>query len=184
MDSARSNRAGFFLLCRFALLVRPVTLLTRNSLYTGSSPEPQKTGRRAMTFQILDIDHVVIRTADLDVMTRFYRDVLGCTLEREQLDIGLIQLRAGRSLIDLLQVGGKIDRPESGAPGAGRNMDHVCLRVEPFDAGALRTWFAARDVRIGEEAQRYGADGYGPSLYLFDPEGNMVELKGPPAGKP
>jgi glyoxylase I family protein len=63
-------------------------------------------------------------------------------------------------------------------------MDHVCLRVEPFDAGALRTWFAARDVRIGEEAQRYGADGYGPSLYLFDPEGNMVELKGPPAGKP
>ncbi|ALP61500.1 VOC family protein [Paraburkholderia caribensis] len=137
-----------------------------------------------MKFQILDIDHVVIRAADLDAMTRFYREVLGCTVDREQRDIGLIQLRAGRSLIDLLQVGGKIDRPESGAPGAGRNMDHVCLRVEPFDADALKTWFAAHDVRIGEEAQRYGADGYGPSLYLFDPEGNMVELKGPPVDNP
>ncbi|MEM5364999.1 VOC family protein [Paraburkholderia azotifigens] len=133
-----------------------------------------------MNFQILHIDHVVIRAANLDVMTRFYRDVLGCALEKEQLDLGLIQLRAGRALIDLLQVGGRIDRPESGEPGAGRNMDHVCLRVEPFDADALKTWFAARDVRLGEQALRYGADGYGPSLYLFDPEGNMVELKGPP----
>ena len=134
-----------------------------------------------MNFQILDIDHVVIRAANLDVMTRFYRGVLGCMLEKEQLELGLIQLRAGRALIDLLQVGGSIDRPESGVPGAGRNMDHLCLRVEPFDADGLKTWFAGHDVRIGEPATRYGADGYGPSLYLFDPEGNMVELKGPPA---
>jgi glyoxylase I family protein len=137
-------------------------------------------GRHAMNFQILDIDHVVIRAANLDAMTRFYCDVLGCKLEKEQLDLGLIQLRAGRALIDLLQVGGRIDRPESGEPGTGRNMDHLCLRVEPFDAEALKTSLAARDVRIGEQATRYGADGYGPSLYLFDPEGNMVELKGPP----
>ncbi|MEM5437939.1 VOC family protein [Paraburkholderia diazotrophica] len=133
-----------------------------------------------MKFQILDIDHVVIRAANLDEMTRFYREVLGCALEKEQRDLGLIQLRAGRSLIDLLQVGGTIDRPESGVPGAGRNMDHVCLRVEPFDADALKAWLTGQGVRIGEQATRYGADGYGPSLYLFDPEGNMVELKGPP----
>ncbi|SEK11713.1 VOC family protein [Paraburkholderia diazotrophica] len=133
-----------------------------------------------MKFQILDIDHVVIRAANLEAMTRFYREVLGCALEKEQRDLGLIQLRAGRSLIDLLQVGGKIDRPESGVPGVGRNMDHVCLRVEPFDADALKTWLIEQGVRIGEQATRYGADGYGPSLYLFDPEGNMVELKGPP----
>jgi glyoxylase I family protein len=133
-----------------------------------------------MKFQILDIDHVVIRARNLDEMTRFYRDVIGCTLEKEQLDLGLIQLRAGRALIDLLQVGGKIDRTESGPPGAGRNMDHLCLRVEPFDADALKASLLALDVRIGEQATRYGADGYGPSLYLFDPEGNMVELKGPP----
>ncbi|MPW20182.1 VOC family protein [Paraburkholderia sp. CNPSo 3157] len=133
-----------------------------------------------MKFQIIDIDHVVIRAANLEAMTGFYREVLGCALEKEQRDLGLIQLRAGRSLIDLLQVGGKIDRPESGVPGVGRNMDHVCLRVEPFDADALKVWLTGRGVRIGEQATRYGADGYGPSLYLFDPEGNMVELKGPP----
>ncbi|MEX3930213.1 VOC family protein [Paraburkholderia phymatum] len=133
-----------------------------------------------MKFQILDIDHVVIRAANLEAMTRFYREVLGCALEKEQRDLGLIQLRAGRSLIDLLQVGGRIDRPESGVPGVGRNMDHLCLRVEPFDADALKVWLTDQNVQIGEQATRYGADGYGPSLYLFDPEGNMVELKGPP----
>ncbi|MEI5999112.1 VOC family protein [Paraburkholderia bengalensis] len=133
-----------------------------------------------MNFQILDIDHVVIRALNVDAMTRFYCDVLGCTLEKAQLDLGLIQLRAGRALIDLLQVGGPIDRPESGTPGRGCNMDHVCLRVEPFDADALKAWLTERGARLGEQATRYGADGYGPSLYLFDPEGNMIELKGPP----
>jgi glyoxylase I family protein len=109
-----------------------------------------------MKIHIREIDHVVIRVADLESITRFYCDVLGCSVEKEQRDIGLIQLRAGRSLIDLLKVGAKIDRPENGTPGEGRNMDHLCVR--------------------------YGADGFGPSLYLFDPEGNMVELKGPPEG--
>ncbi|TDN68098.1 VOC family protein [Paraburkholderia sp. BL10I2N1] len=133
-----------------------------------------------MKFHIREIDHVVIRTTDLDAMTRFYRDVLGCSVEKEQADLGLTQLRAGRSLIDLLKVGGKIDRPESGAPGAGRNMDHLCLRIEPFDTDALKAHLIVHGARPGEPALRYGADGYGPSLYLFDPEGNMVELKGPP----
>ena len=136
-----------------------------------------------MKFQILDLDHVVIRATDVDAMTRFYRDVLGCALEKEQRDLGLIQLRVGRSLIDLLQVGGKIDRPENGVPGEGRNMDHLCLRIEPFDADALKAWLTECGVRLGEQGTRYGADGYGPSLYLFDPEGNMVELKGPPESK-
>lgn len=136
-----------------------------------------------MKFQILDLDHVVIRATDVDAMTRFYRDVLGCALEKEQRDLGLIQLRVGRSLIDLLQVGGKIDRPENGVPGEGRNMDHLCLRIEPFDADTLKAWLTERGVRLGEQGTRYGADGYGPSLYLFDPEGNVVELKGPPESK-
>ena len=136
-----------------------------------------------MKFQILDLDHVVIRATDVGAMTRFYRDVLGCALEKEQRDLGLIQLRVGRSLIDLLQVGGKIDRRENGVPGEGRNMDHLCLRIEPFDADTLKAWLTERGVRLGEQGPRYGADGYGPSLYLFDPEGNMVELKGPPESK-
>ena len=133
-----------------------------------------------MKFHIREIDHVVIRVAQLEAMTRFYCDVLGCGLEKEQLDLGLIQLRAGRSLIDLLQVGATIDRADSGMAGAGRNMDHLCLRVEPFDEAALEAHLVEHGARVGEKAVRYGADGYGPSLYLFDPEGNMVELKGPP----
>ena len=135
-----------------------------------------------MKIHIREIDHVVIRVADLESITRFYCDVLGCSVEKEQRDIGLIQLRAGRSLIDLLKVGAKIDRPESGTPGEGRNMDHLCLRVEGFDGEALKAHLQERGVRIGELGVRYGADGFGPSLYLFDPEGNMVELKGPPEG--
>ncbi|MDR6410801.1 VOC family protein [Paraburkholderia sp. 22099] len=133
-----------------------------------------------MKIHIREIDHIVIRASDVEKMTRFYCDVLGCSVEKEQRDLGLTQLRAGRSLIDLLQVGAKLDRAENGAPGAGRNMDHVCLRVEPFDAEALKAHLTGHGARLGEHARRYGADGFGPSLYLFDPEGNMVELKGPP----
>ncbi|MDE1181360.1 VOC family protein [Paraburkholderia sp.] len=133
-----------------------------------------------MKILIREIDHVVIRTIDVDTLTRFYCDVLSCTVEKEQRDLGLIQLRAGRSLIDLLQVGGKLDRAESGPPGAGRNMDHLCLRIDGFDRDALAAHLRANGVRIGETAERYGADGYGPSLYLFDPEDNMIELKGDP----
>jgi glyoxylase I family protein len=133
-----------------------------------------------MKIHIREIDHVVIRVTDLDTITRFYCDVLGCSLEKHQRDLGLVQLRAGRSLIDLLEVGAKIDRPDSGTPGAGRNMDHLCLRVEGFDGEALKAHLRERGVQIGELGVRYGADGFGPSLYLFDPEGNMVELKGSP----
>jgi glyoxylase I family protein len=112
-------------------------------------------------------------------MTRFYCEVLGCRVEREERELGLVQLRAGRSLVDLITVGGPLDRHAEG--GTGRNMDHLCLRVEPFDGEALRAWLAQAGARPGEVVARYGAEGLGPSLYLFDPEGNMVELKGPPA---
>lgn len=134
-----------------------------------------------MRIPIREIDHVVIRAADPAALARFYCDVIGCTFEREQRDIGLVQLRAGRSLIDVIPAGGKLDR-DAGAPpaGAGGNMDHLCLRVEPFDAAALEAHLAAHGAHPGEVAERYGAEGLGPSLYCFDPEGNMVELKGPP----
>lgn len=129
---------------------------------------------------IREIDHVVIRAADPAAMTRFYCEALGCTVEKAQAELGLTQLRAGRSMIDLLAVGSSIDRADSGTPGNGRNMDHVCLRVEHYDAERLIEHLTAHGARLGDEGRRYGADGYGQSLYLFDPEGNMVELKGPP----
>jgi len=128
------------------------------------------------------LDHLVLRVVDLDAMTRFYVDVLGCSVERRQDEIGLVQLRAGRSLIDLVPVDGKLGRMGGAAPGAqGRNLDHFCLRVEPFDADAIRAHLAAHGVAAGRTESRYGAGGEGPSIYLSDPEANVVELKGPPA---
>ena len=132
-------------------------------------------------FQLQQIDHVVLRVLDGDAIEAFYRDVLGCSVERRQDEIGLVQLRAGSSLIDLVAVDGKLGRMGGAAPGVeGRNMDHLCLRVDPFDRDAILAHLQRHGVRVGEFGSRYGAEGEGPSQYLFDPEGNLVELKGPP----
>ncbi|QQP96249.1 VOC family protein [Lysobacter enzymogenes] len=132
-------------------------------------------------FRLLQLDHVVLRVRDPAAMVAFYCEVLGCSVERRQDEIGLIQLRAGDSLIDLVDVEGKIGRLGGAAPGEqGRNMDHLCLRAEPFDRDAIAAHLAAHGARVGDFGSRYGAEGEGPSQYLFDPEGNMVELKGPP----
>lgn len=121
-------------------------------------------------FHITGIDHVVVRTADQAQSLRFYRDVLGLTVEREQPELGLIQLRAGRSLIDLV--------PGTRADPQRPNIDHFALGVHPFDEGALRAHLAASGVAVLESGLRYGAGGEGPSLYISDPDGNRIELKG------
>ncbi len=128
-----------------------------------------------MNFAIQGLDHVVLRVADVERALRFYCEVLGCREERRLESIGLVQLRAGAALIDLVPVEGT---PETGAG----NMDHFCLRIEPFDEADLRAHLAGHGVEVGEVARRYGAEGHGPSLYLQDPDGNTVELKGPPDG--
>lgn len=131
--------------------------------------------------QIREIDHVVLRVSDLQAMLKFYCEVLGCTIEREQIEIGLIQLRAGRSLIDLVPVDGRLGRAGGAAPGReGRNMDHLCLRIDPFDAAAINAHLQQHGIESEEVASRYGAEGEGPSIYVADPEGNTVELKGGP----
>jgi catechol 2,3-dioxygenase-like lactoylglutathione lyase family enzyme len=135
-----------------------------------------------MTFTILGLDHVVLRASDMAGLERFYCDVLGCTVERREEDFGLVQLRAGRTLVDLLDVARPAGRAGGPPPGKDRhNMDHFCLRIEPFDWPALRAYFAARGIPASEVLQRYGADGEGPSIYITDPAGNSVELKGPPS---
>ena len=131
---------------------------------------------------IRDIDHLVLRVVELDKMLAFYCGALGCTIERRQDEIGLVQLRAGRSLIDLVPVDGKLGRAGGAAPGPeGRNLDHFCLRIEPFDESVIRSHLREHGVSTGKLESRYGAEGDGPSMYLNDPEGNVVELKGPPA---
>ncbi|HEY0062290.1 MAG TPA: VOC family protein [Telluria sp.] len=132
--------------------------------------------------RIRDIDHVVLRVVNLDAMLAFYCDVLGCTIERRQDTIGLVQLRAGTCLVDLVPVDGELGKAGGAPPGAeGRNMDHLCFRVEPYDEGAIRQQLDRAGVIAGPQASRYGAEGEGPSIYLQDPEGNTIELKGPPA---
>ncbi len=130
---------------------------------------------------IRDIDHVVLRVVRLDAMLDFYVQALGCRIERRRDDIGLIQLRAGSSMIDLVPVDQPIGRAGGAAPAKhGHNMDHFCLRVDPFDAPAIRDHLARHGYQAGPVEPRFGADGEGPSMYLTDPDGNVVELKGPP----
>lgn len=126
-----------------------------------------------MTFSIKHLDHVVVCVADLDRAIAFYCGALGCTEERRVDAINLVQLRAGASLIDLMPV-------DAEAQGTARNVDHFALRIEPFDEAALRAHLASHGIEAGEVASRYGAEGQGPSMYIQDPDGNTVELKGPP----
>lgn len=133
-------------------------------------------------FKILGLDHLVLRVRNLDTMLGFYCGALGCTVERRQDQIGLVQLRAGAALIDLVPVDSPLGRAGGAAPGRqARNLDHFCLRIAPFDEHQIRQQLAAHGVSAGPVESRFGAEGAGPSIYLDDPEGNVVELKGPPA---
>lgn len=126
------------------------------------------------------IDHIVFRVVDLDRMARFYVDVLGARFEKHQEAVGLYQLRVGTALIDLVPIDGKLGRMGGAAPVAeGRNVDHVCFRVLPWNGEAILAELKSHGIE-GEIVSRYGAEGDGPSIYLADPEGNTVELKGPP----
>ena len=135
--------------------------------------------KQANPINITHIDHLVIRVNDLENMIAFYRDVLGCKLERGPGEGGLAQLRAGHSLIDLVDASGPLgqqggEQPDHAAP----NMDHVCFQLQPWDADAIKEHLEQHGIEAGNVAQRYGATGVGPSMYLRDPEGNTVELKG------
>ena len=130
--------------------------------------------------QIKHLDHLVLRVADLQATMRFYIDVLGCSVEKIQEALGLYQLRAGTALIDLVPIDGELGRRGGAAPGKdARNLDHFCLRIDPFDADAILAHLKQHGIETGPVESRYGAEGQGPSIYAVDPEGNTVELKGP-----
>jgi catechol 2,3-dioxygenase-like lactoylglutathione lyase family enzyme len=132
--------------------------------------------------RIRGLDHVVLRVQNMEQMIEFYCDVLGCTVERKSSpEFGLVQLRAGNSLIDIVSIDGTIGRSGGSAPGKeGRNMDHFCVRVEGFEEDVIRAHLSRFGVRGSDLEIRYGAEGNGPSIYVQDPEGNTVELKGAP----
>jgi glyoxylase I family protein len=122
-----------------------------------------------MTFHVERIDHVVLRVRDLAAMVRFYEQALGFKVERTLERLKLVQMRAGVSMLDLV---------EGERPSAGGNMDHLCFRIEPFDHAAIAARLSRLGVAVGETVERYGAEGSGPSVYFSDPEGNQIELKG------
>lgn len=136
----------------------------------------------AAPFTLRGLDHIVLRVKALEPMLRFYTDVLGGTLERRQDELGLYQVRTGATLIDLVPLDGKLGRAGGAGPGReGRNVDHFALRIEPYDEAAIRAHLRSHGIEAGESGSRYGAEGEGPSIYLADPEGNLLELKGPPS---
>ena len=140
---------------------------------TGNNP--------AGPFRPLGIDHVVVRVRDMERSIEFYGSVLGCVPERRVDELGLVQLRAGASLVDLVDIAKPLGRAGGAPPGEGaRNMDHFALRIEPFDVAAITAHLRAQGVEPAEPARRYGAEGMGLSIYIHDPDGNVVELKGPP----
>jgi glyoxylase I family protein len=128
-------------------------------------------------FALEGLDHVVLLVTDMDRARRFYCDVVGCSVDRELPEYGMLQLRAGASLIDLVDTSG--DEGAWGRPPVegGRNMDHVCLATRGFEPDELRAHLARHGVEIVEEGVRYGATGDGYSIYFNDPFGNQIELK-------
>ncbi|MFT3896847.1 MAG: VOC family protein [Thermomonas sp.] len=132
-------------------------------------------------FAVQRIDHVVLRVRDLDRAEAFYRDVLDCAVMHRRDDLGLRHLRAGASMIDLISIDGKLgSRGDAAAGETGRNVDHLCLRIEPFDEAAIAAHLAVHGlVPHGPATSNFGAEGDGPSLYFDDPDGNTIELKGP-----
>ena len=133
--------------------------------------------------RIESIDHIVLRTTRVDEMVDFYCRVLGCTLERVlSAEIGLSQLRAGDALIDIVAVNSELGRAGGEAPSpSGNNLDHFCLQIEPFEESELLDYLSAQGLETGNFEERYGAQGFGQSIYINDPDGNTIELK---ASKP
>ncbi len=126
---------------------------------------------KQVLMHISGIDHVVIKVADLERSIDFYCEVLGCTLDWRRDEIGLVHLRVGTAFIDLLA-------SEPLPPEAVRNMDHLCLTIPDFDAEQARQHLLDHGVAVGAAAMRYGASGWGQSLYVTDPDGNGLELRG------
>lgn len=132
-------------------------------------------------FKVKQLDHVVLRVQDIQRSLAFYSETLGCDVAKRRDDLGMIHLRAGTSMIDLVDVAGTLGQQAGGAADPEhRNLDHFCLRITPFIEADILTHLRNHGVRADKAAKRYGAEGEGPSLYCFDPDGNQVELKGPP----
>jgi glyoxylase I family protein len=142
--------------------------------------EGVKATQPLLPFSVERIDHLVFRVRDLPGSVTFYSAVLGCGAVRTRDDLGLVHLRAGTSMTDLISIDGKLGRIGGEGPGIGaRNVDHLCLRIEPFIEEALTCHLKQHGIVPHAKAStNFGAEGEGPSLYFDDLDGNVIELKG------
>ena len=131
-------------------------------------------------FALQGIDHVVLLIDDMAAARAFYLEVIGCTVETALPRYGMVQLRAGAALIDLVDISGEPGSWARPPVAGGRNVDHVCLATGPWDEAATRAWLAARGIEIVEEGVNNGGSGESLSFYVRDPAGNVIELTGPP----
>lgn len=131
-------------------------------------------------FNVVGLDHVVILVTDMQKALDFYQGILGLPHGYAFPDIAMEQLWVGTELLVLIDIstpkGAGAIPPVSG----GRNMDHFCISLVPYDKDALRAYLVDQGVEIVNEAFHSGARGMGEAIYVLDPFGNKVELKGPP----
>lgn len=131
-------------------------------------------------FSLVGIDHVVFIVDDMDAALDWYRRVLGCEIGYSYPALGMEQVWAGAALIvlwDITHPGGAGAVPPV---AGGRNVDHVCIATSAFAPEAMRAHLAREGVEIEREAVHGGARGMGFSIYIRDPFGNKLEIKGPP----
>jgi glyoxylase I family protein len=131
-------------------------------------------------FALEGIDHVLLLVRGMREAVQFYADVLGCSIEGELLEFAMLQLRAGGALIDLVDVNASSGQWAVPNIAGGRNLDHLCIAIGKYDVQRLRSHLANHGVEIIEEGTHKGALGHSLSIYVKDPSGNTIELKGPP----
>lgn len=123
------------------------------------------------------LDHVGVKVTDLERAISFYTGLFGFPVaERRRFENGVdaAGLKIGQSLMFLLF------RPEYRAhnPEDPAGIDHFCLTFEPPEWEAIIAKVREKGIpTVGEIMERGGATGFGPSLYIVDPDGNQIEVK-------
>src|SRR5690242_7094767 len=118
---------------------------------------------------VIGLDHVVLNVADIERSLAFYCDELG--LEPLRVD----EWRRGEVFFPSVRIDATTIIDLFASEPTGRNLDHLCLVVEPTDLQAIKD-SGRFDVQSGPDT-RWGAQGDGTSLYVRDPDGNTVELR-------
>ena len=128
--------------------------------------------------KITEMDHIVLRTRDVEESLRFYTEVLGLQAERvEQWRAGEVRFPSARINADTIIDFFASEEMPNGRDDV-RNQDHFCMVIDETDMDALKARFedAGIDIQAGP-GKRWGSHGDGISLYIYDPDDNVVELR-------